>query len=101
MTDAPSKALTASENQACIYMLSLFQGIDSNWSQREGVDWSEAEQMVSAIRDSNVSLLTHRPEVVEILEYSSEIEDWDSGYVCNWPQVLITALNELVCPEGS
>ena len=66
----------------------LCDSVNNNWSEKEAVDWSEAEQLVSmckAIPDQIAHLM---PGVIGILEYAQALDDWDSGEVASWPDTI-------------
>ena len=63
---------------------------ESRWKDREVVDWSEAEHLLELAR--KVPLQERHEGVTAILAYSDQNDDWDSGYVGNWP---------LMCREPS
>ncbi|MEZ8028527.1 hypothetical protein [Enterovibrio norvegicus] len=57
---------------------------------QEAVDWSDAETLAELIKRSAIvpNALTGR----NIIQYIDENDEWDSGYVCEWPNEVIRLL---------
>mgnify|MGYP003638488906 CR=1 FL=1 len=65
---------------------------NKRWEQKECLDWSEAEELVELIRPIPLMDITKFKELSQILEYADFTEEWDSGYVANWPDLIIASI---------
>ena len=73
-------------------LILLANDINKSWGSRETVDWSEAEQLVSLIKELPERIVANT-DLVFILEYADANEDWDSGFVGTWPETVVTVLS--------
>lgn len=69
-------------------LFNLAGEIDTSWEERESVDWSEAEQLVALCKDIPVDVRSTLTEINHILDYVYKVDDWDSGYVSHWPELI-------------
>ena len=74
-------------------LYNLAESINTSWSEREAVDWSEAEQLVSLCRE--IDNIKELPDINSIVEYAASNDEWDSGVVANWPDIIITELESV------
>jgi len=63
--------------------------LNKSWTERQSIDWSEAEEFVELINKLPEEVKKTHPEISNILEHALENEDWDSGQVANWPDTVI------------
>lgn len=68
----------------------LASELDSIWSEKESVDWQEAEDLVAQIRQMAPDDLG---ELQAILDYADANDDWDSGEVASWPERIVLGLD--------
>lgn len=68
----------------------LAEAINKSWIELERLDWSEAEQLVEECKKIPQEQLADLLNISEIITYANEYEDWDSGEVANWPEVIRT-----------
>lgn len=66
----------------------LADDINNAWCDAERVDWSEAEQLVSHCQALPSDCLAQLPEIKDILQYAADYDDWDSGDVASWPDLI-------------
>lgn len=75
-----------SSSMALVTLLAMAHVINGDWEDRESVDWQQAEDFVAALRDM---CLVGKPIVAAIVDYADSNDDWDSGYVASWPELVI------------
>lgn len=68
----------------------LAEEIDTSWEELGRLDWSEAEQLVTQLRQLDAATLKKYPELAQIIAYADSYEDWDSGYVVTWPTLIMS-----------
>jgi hypothetical protein len=73
--------------------LKLLAEIDANWELEEGVDWSEAEQIISELNGLNLQEVP--VEITSLLAYAEENDEWDSDVVAAMPGQLFSAFASL------
>ena len=73
-------------------LYNIAESINTSWSEREAVDWSEAEQLVSLCRE--IDNIKELPGISSIVEYADANNEWDSGVVAEWPDIIISELSE-------
>lgn len=66
----------------------LADGINDSWCDNEAVDWSEAQQLVSHCQNLPADCLVQLPEIKEIIQYAADNDEWDSGVVASWPDLI-------------
>lgn len=70
----------------------LAQSISVAWEEKEAVDWSEAEQLINVCREIPQDVLNTLPDIQAILAYADDNDEWDSGYVGQWPDTITESL---------
>ncbi len=67
--------------------------ISDAWDESEGIDYSEAEQLVRECSNIDKDDLAQLPEIKSFLEYAESHDEWDSGETCKLPQLIIDDLD--------
>ncbi|WP_199438408.1 hypothetical protein [Vibrio owensii] len=66
--------------------------IEHEWAEVESVDFSDAESLVRKLKRLPTSILSESPVIQDIIKYTEENSDWDSGEIGNWPAEIREAL---------
>lgn len=93
-----SELLTMPRQYNDLYQLT--SDIDVSWEAKEAVEWSEAEQLISELKNMDGSDRAHHEGLTDILVYAHCVEDWDSGNVANWPSAILAALKKPISRHG-
>ena len=96
--DAPEKNASEDYDGLTCYpsLYSFAKRLNEAWEENEGLDWQEAEDLVSMLRKTETDNgAASELEVLrsEILAYCDDNEDWDSGEVARWPNLIMIALD--------
>ncbi len=71
------------------------QNCENEWEARESINWQEAEDLIASIKAIPPKVRNLVPELEPIL-YLSAVEEWDSGMVAQWPELIIKAIGEFL-----
>jgi hypothetical protein len=77
-------------NQVVLYNLAT--EIDEKWTSYGGVNWGDAEQLVRLCTALPSKSLLNMPNVVSLLAYAKDNDEWDSEFVSSWPNVIKASL---------
>lgn len=77
-------------------LMAFADATDDNWTDRERVDWQDAEDLVAWCTALPKHLLQELPAIKKIVEYPEHHEDWDSGEVELWPRKIKNEARELL-----
>lgn len=64
----------------------------NRWEEAEAVDWNDAEMIVKYIQHLSPDVLTKYPMLQGIKTSAATYENWDSGEVGLWPEIVIESL---------
>lgn len=67
----------------------MAEHVNENWTEQEGIDWSQAEQLVHQCKCAPSSILEHMPNTTAILAYTESHNEWESDLVAGWPAVIM------------
>ena len=80
-------------------LFNLAVDLNSNWSENEHINWSDAEMLVQECKKHFASLQAHQltatTTIADILTYTAANDEWDSGVVANWPDGIIAELENI------
>lgn len=76
------------KSEAVINILRVAGYLDLAWNQYERVDWEQAEELYGLLKEVVELEQIEDVELLEILQYGSEHDDWDSEYVAAWPSTI-------------
>lgn len=80
-------------------LFKLAVDLNSNWSENEHIDWSDAEMLVQECKKHFASFQTYQitasSKIADILTYTAANDEWDSGVVANWPDEVIAELDSI------
>lgn len=65
--------------------------LDEAWEENEGVEWQEAEDLVSMIQAMDPD---DRGELQDILDYATDEDEWDCDEVSEWPSRVMSSLDD-------
>lgn len=65
--------------------------LDEAWEENEGVEWQEAEDLVSMIQTMDPDDLG---ELQAILDYATDEDEWDCDEVSGWPSRVMSSLDD-------
>lgn len=63
--------------------------------EQEAVDWCEAKELVGLIKGLPVEERHQLLELNLILAHAEQNEDWDSGDVAKWPDMIIECMESI------
>jgi len=66
----------------------LAEQYDNEWEANEGVDWEQAEDLVERLGQMAIEDKTYCRRILEILDYTRENDEWDSGEVARFPTLI-------------
>ena len=71
------------------------QQLNSSWDENESIDWSEAESLVEQCKSIPLNDRLQMKPVLELISYAEKNEDWDSGEVGRWPDIVCSEIEAL------
>lgn len=74
------------------YLLKVARYVENEWSFREAIDWDEAEDLHGLIKEFVETNKIEDASLNQIISYGDDVEDWDSGVVAQWPELIIKYL---------
>jgi hypothetical protein len=97
--EAAKQKLATYKNQAAavankIVLYKLATEIDAEWTSNGGVYWGDAEQLVRLCKALLLEDLLNMPDVVSLLVYAKDNDEWDSEFVSSWPNVIKDSLEK-------
>jgi len=93
--EAAKQKLATYKNQGSadeVVLYNLATEIDEEWTSSAGVYWGDAEQLVRLCKALPSKSLLNMPNVVSLLAYAKDNDEWDSEFVSSWPNVIKASL---------
>jgi hypothetical protein len=75
-------------------LYNLAGDFDHDWEENEGVDWDQAEALVSELKKMAPEHRALLPKLLDIIKYTDAEDEWDSGEVASFPATIIFELDD-------
>jgi hypothetical protein len=74
----------------------LAREFNDEWAEFCSVNWEQAEYLVETLKAIPPDLIALMPDIKLIVDYADAKDEWDSGEVASWPELIIKAIGEFL-----